>query len=74
MKLQNFVLKKMKLEYELIDEDNINLATSIQYTIFQDECDYVHHKYAIDTNYKRNKYFIIKWNAIPLGVIGIYRC
>lgn len=62
----------MKLEYELIDEDNINLATSIQHTIFPDECAYVHYKYAIDTNYKRNKYFIIKWNAIPVGVIGLY--
>jgi len=26
----------MKLEYELIDENNINLATSIQHTIFPD--------------------------------------
>lgn len=32
----------MKLEYELIDEGNINLATSIQHTIFSDECAYVH--------------------------------
>lgn len=62
----------MKLEYELINENNINLATSIQHTIFPDECAYVHYKYAIDTNYKRNKYFIIKWNEIPVGVIGLY--
>lgn len=62
----------MKLEYELIDENNIILATSIQHTIFPDECAYVHYKYAIDTNYKRNKYFIIRWNAIPVGIIGLY--
>ena len=62
----------MKLEYELIDEGNINLATSIQHTIFSDECAYVNYKYEIDTNYKKNKYFIIRWNAIPTGVIGLY--
>lgn len=62
----------MKLKYELIDENNIKLATSIQHTIFPDECAYIHYKYAIDTNYKRNKYFIIKWNEVPVGVIGLY--
>ena len=50
----------MKLEYELIDESNINLATSIEYTIFPGECAYEHYKYAIDTKYKTDKYFIIK--------------
>ena len=63
---------KMKLKYELIDENNINLAISIQHTIFPGECAYVHYKYAIDTNYKKNKYFIIKWNEVPVGVIGLY--
>ncbi len=62
----------MKLEYELIDNDNINLATSIQHTIFPNECAYLHYKYAIDTNYERNKYFIIKYNETPVGVIGLY--
>lgn len=45
----------MKLKYELIDDNNINLATSIQHTIFPDECAYQHYKYSIDTNYKRTK-------------------
>ncbi len=62
----------MKLEYELIDESNINLATSIEYTIFPGECAYEHYKYAIDTKYKTDKYFIIKHNEIPVGVIGLY--
>lgn len=62
----------MKLEYELIDENNINLATSIQHTIFPDECAYEHYKYSIDTNYKSNMYYIIKMNKIPVGVIGLY--
>ncbi len=34
----------MKLEYELINNDNIELATSIQHTIFPDECAYLHYK------------------------------
>lgn len=62
----------MELEYEIIDESNINLATSIQHTIFPDECAYIHYKYAIDTNYATNIYYIIKWNKIPVGVIGLY--
>ena len=62
----------MKLEYELINENNINLATSIQHTIFPDECAYEHYKYSIDTNYKSNIYYIIKLNKIPVGVIGLY--
>lgn len=62
----------MKLKYELIDANNINLATSIQHTIFPDECAYVHYKYSIDTNYKRNMYYIIRWNEIPVGIIGLY--
>lgn len=62
----------MKLEYELINENNINLATSIQHTIFPDECAYEHYKYSIDTNYKRNMYYIIKWNKMPVGIIGLY--
>ena len=45
----------MKLAYELIDEGNINLATSIQHTILPNECTYVHYKYAIDTNYKMKR-------------------
>lgn len=62
----------MKLEYELIDNNNINLATSIQYTIFPDECAYLHYKYSIDTGYKTNRYYIIKHNNIPVGTIGLY--
>ncbi len=38
----------MKLEYELINNDNIELATSIQHTIFPDECAYLHYKYVAD--------------------------
>jgi len=62
----------MKLEYELINENNINLATSIQHTIFPKECAYEHYKYSIDTNYKSNMYYIIRLNKIPVGVIGLY--
>ena len=32
----------MELEYELITDNNINLATSIQHTIFPKECAYFH--------------------------------
>lgn len=62
----------MELEYELINNDNIELATSIQHTIFPDECAYLHYKYAVETDYKRNRYYIIKNNNIPVGVIGLY--
>ncbi len=64
--------KKMKLEYELIDNNNINLATSIQYTIFPDACAYLHYKYSIDTNYKNEKYYIAKYNNIPVAITGLY--
>lgn len=50
----------MKLEYELIDENNI---TSIQHAIFQDKCAYVYYKQAIETNYKENMYYIIRYNV-----------
>ena len=62
----------MKLEYELITEENINLATSIQHTIFEEECAYIHYKFAIDTHYKENIFYIIRWNGFPVGVIGLY--
>lgn len=62
----------MELEYELIDEKNINLATSIQHTIFETECAYIHYKQAIETQYKENMYYIIRWNGLPVGVIGLY--
>ena len=62
----------MKLEYELITEENINLATSIQHTIFEEECAYIHYKFAIDTHYKENIFYIIRWNELPVGVIGLY--
>ena len=55
----------MKLEYELIDSSNINLATSIQHTIFPKECAFVHYKYSVDTDYKENIFYIIKYNNIP---------
>ena len=62
----------MKLEYELITEENINLATSIQHTIYEEECAYIHYKFAIDTHYKENIFYIIRWNELPVGVIGLY--
>ena len=62
----------MKLTYELINNENIYLATAIQHTIFPEECAYIHYKYAIDTNYENNKYYMIKYNQIPVGVIGLY--
>lgn len=62
----------MKLEYELINENNINLATSIQYTIFPDECAYFHYKESIDKNNTYNWYYIIKHNGIPVGITGLY--
>ena len=62
----------MELEYELINNKNINLATSIQHTIFPNACAYVHYKYSIDTNYETNRYYIIRVNRIPVGVIGLY--
>lgn len=62
----------MKLEYELIDNNNINLATSIQYTIFADACAYLHYKYSIDENYKEEKYYIAKYNNIPVAITGLY--
>ena len=62
----------MKLEYELVNKKNINLATSIQHTIFPNECAYLHYKDSIDTNNKSNWYYIIKWKDIPIGVIGLY--
>lgn len=62
----------MRLEYELIDNNNINLATSIQYTIFPDECAYLHYKYSIDTNYETEIYYIAKHNNIPVGITGLY--
>lgn len=62
----------MKLEYELIDNNNINLATSIQYTIFSTACAYSHYRYSIDTNYKTETYYIVKYNNMPVAVTGLY--
>lgn len=62
----------MKLEYELIDNNNINLATSIQYTIFPNACAYEHYKYSIENKYKTEMYYIAKYNSIPVGITGLY--
>lgn len=62
----------MELEYELITDENINLATSIQHTIFEEECAYIHYKFAIETNYKENIFYIVRYNGLPVGVVGLY--
>ncbi len=62
----------MKLEYELINEKNIDLATSIQYKIFPKECAYFHYKESIDTNNEDQWFYIVKHNGIPVGVAGLY--
>lgn len=62
----------MELKYELINEENINLATSIQYTIFPNECAYFHYKKSIDTNNEEQWFYIIKYNETPVGITGLY--
>lgn len=62
----------IKLEYELITLDNLNLAISIQGVVFPGESATEHYKVSIRTNYKSSSYYIIKMNCIPVGITGIY--
>lgn len=62
----------IKLEYELITLDNLNLAISIQGVVFPGESATEHYKVSIRTNYKNSSYYIIKMNGIPVGITGIY--
>lgn len=62
----------MNLSYELIDENNIKLASSIQGTIFPGESASQHYKHSIISNHKNSSYYIISWNNIPVGITGIY--
>lgn len=62
----------MNLKYEVINDNNILLATSIQFTIFPLGCAYEHYRYSIRTEYKDSIYYIVKWNEIPVGITGLY--
>lgn len=62
----------MKLTYDLINEENIKLASSIQGIIFPGESAMSHYEYSIATNYKNCAYYIVKWDNIPVGITGIY--
>lgn len=61
-----------ELTYEKINNDNIKLATSIQYSIFPLGCAYEHYRYSIDSKYKDSIYYIIKWKNMPVGITGLY--
>ena len=63
----------MKLEYELITEENINLATSIQHTIFEEECAYIHYKFAIEHIIRRIYFILLDGTSFQLVLLG-YIC
>ena len=62
----------LELTYEKINNDNIKLATSIQFSIFPLGCAYEHYRYSIDSEYKDSIYYIIKWKNFPVGITGLY--
>ncbi len=62
----------MKLVYERINENNINLATKVQYEIFPNSSAYIKYLKQVKSNKKIPVDYLVYHELNPIGVIGLY--
>lgn len=62
----------MNLKYELIDNNNLILATRIQLEIFPNEIAYGAYKKSIEDEHKHFRYYLVYKENIIIGITGLY--
>lgn len=60
------------MRYELIDKNNLILATRVQLEIFPKEIGYYSYKLSIEDNHEHFKYYLVYKEDVIIGVTGIY--
>lgn len=60
------------MKYELIDKNNLILATRVQLKIFPNEIAYTCYKKSIEDEHKHYKYYLVYKENVIIGVTGLY--
>lgn len=60
------------MKYELIDKNNLILATRVQLKIFPNEIAYACYKKSIEDEHKHYKYYLVYKENVIIGVTGLY--
>lgn len=60
------------MKYELIDNNNLILATRVHLEIFPHECAYSCFKKSIEDNHNNYKYYLVYKDTVIIGVTGLY--
>ena len=60
------------MRYELIDKNNLILATRVQLEIFPKEIAYYSYKLSIEDNHEHYKYYLVYKDNVIIGITGIY--
>jgi len=60
------------MRYELIDKNNLILATRVQLEIFPKESAYYCYKKSIEDNHKHLKYYLVYKENVIVGITGLY--
>lgn len=60
------------MRYELIDTNNLILATRVQYKIFPNEIAYACYKESIEDNHRHFKYYLVYKENVIIGITGLY--
>lgn len=62
----------MKLIYEKINKNNINLAAKVQYEIFPNSSAYIKYLKQVKSNKKIPVDYLVYYKLKPIGIIGLY--
>lgn len=60
------------MRYELIDQNNLILATRVQLEIFPDEIAYCAYKKSIEDGHKNYRYYLVYKENVIIGITGLY--
>ena len=60
------------MRYELIDQNNLILATRVQLEIFPDEIAYCAYKKSIEDEHKNYRYYLVYKESVIIGITGLY--
>ena len=60
------------MRYELIDNNNLILATRVHLEIFPNECAYSCFKKSIEDNHVNYRYYLVYMDTVIIGITGLY--
>ena len=60
------------MRYELIDNNNLILATRVHLEIFPNECAYSCFKKSIEDNHVNYRYYLVYKDTVIIGITGLY--